>query len=534
MAGRNGYFQLDNRSDGCYVVIYPPGEGGKKVDVRELVSYLEQMQISGANITELNSFIQSVLEKPCSIKVSAQPGLECNESMTIKVSEDRMMVYVRFHAPSTKGSVMDENEILSDLEYNKIQYGISEKIVKKYVESRLYCTDIPIAKGKAVVQGKDAYFTYHFDINPTSKPKQLEDGSVDFHQLNIFTRVAKGDLLVTLTPADLGEPGMDVYGNQIMPAKVKQLTLKASKNIVLSEDKLQLYSEVDGDVKLEGDNVYVSDTYYVPADVDTSTGDIHYDGNVVVTGNVRTGFTIRAKGSVQVDGVVEGACIYSGDSIVLKRGMQGMSKGYLEAEKDIVSNFVESGTLIAKNNITVGSLLHSKAKAGNDLVVSGKKAFIIGGEVEAGHKVDTRAVGNQMETMTIVRVGVSREQLDRLYKLKEENESISENVTKYNKVIDAFKEQKAKGVKFTPDQVKTIQSVGQNLKVLDAQYQNNEAEIAKLNEAVEKASNCCIQISDVAHVGSEFYLNGNKQLLKESIKRCKLRLKRSEIEVVGY
>lgn len=534
MAGRNGYFQLDNRSDGSYVIIYPPGEGGKIVDVKELAAYLEQMKISVENIAGLHSFIQSVQAKPGSIKVSDTPGLECNECMTIKVSEDRMMVYVRFHAPSTKGSAMDEAEILSDLEHNKIQYGISEKIIKKYVVSRLYCTDIPIAKGKQVVQGRDAYITYHFDVNPTSKPKQLEDGSVDFHQLNIFTRVEKGDLLATLTPAYMGEPGIDVYGNEIMPAKVKQLTLKASKNIVLSEDKLSMYSDAAGDVKLEGDSVYVSDTYYVPADVDTSTGDIDYEGNVVVTGNVRTGFTIRAKGSVQVNGVVEGACIYSGDSIVLKRGMQGMAKGYLEAENDIVSNFVESGTLVAKNNITVGSLLHSKVKAGNDLVVSGKKAFIIGGEVEVGHKIDTRAVGNQMETLTVLRVGVSVEQLERLHSLKKENEEISENVAKYNKVVATFMDQKVKGFKFTQEQLKSIQLVANNLKALQAQQKRNEAEIAKLDEAVEKGSKCCIQISDVAHVGSEFYLNGNRKALKESLRRCRLKLNRGEIEIAGY
>lgn len=534
MAGRNGYFQLDNRSDGSYVIIYPPGEGGKKVDVKELTAYLDLMKISGANIKELNSFIQSVNEKPGSIKVSPQPALECNETMTVKVSEDRMMVYARFYAPSTKGSLMNEKEILNDLEHNRIQFGISTKVIQKYAASRVYCMDIPIAKGKQVVQGKDAFITYHFDVNPTSKPKQLEDGSVDFHQLNIFTRVEKGDLLATLTPADFGTSGMDVYGNEIPPAKVKQLTLKASKNIALSEDKLSMYSETAGDVKLEGDNVYVSDTYYVPADVDPSTGDITYEGNVVVTGNVRTGFTIRAKGSVQVNGVVEGASIYSGDSIVLKRGMQGMSRGYLEAENDIVSNFVESGTLIAKNNITVGSLLHSKAKAGNDIVVSGKKAFIIGGEVEAGHKIDTRAVGNHMETLTVLRVGVSVEQLERLHKLMQENEEITENVTKYTKVVDAFKEQKAKGAKFTPDQVKTIQSVGQNLQTLDIQHKNNEAEIAKLSEAVEKGESCFVQVSDIAYVGSELYLNGNKQILRENLRRCKFKLKRSEIEVVSF
>lgn len=534
MAVRNGYFQLDNRSDGAYVIIYPPVEGGKKVDVMELANYLEQMKLTQFDVKELNSYIQSVQEKPGSIKVSSQPGLECNEMMSIKVSTDRMLAVARFYPPSTKGNVMGQDEIISDLENNKIKHGICENILNKFIKSRLYCTDIPVAKGTAVVQGKDAYITYNFDANPTRKPKQLEDGSVDFHQLNIFTRVNKGDLLATLTPAVSGTPGLDIYGNEIMPAKVKHLVLKHSRNITLSEDKLKMYSEVSGDVKLEGDTVFVSDTYYVPADVDTSTGDITYEGNVVVTGNVRTGFSIRAKGSVQVNGVVEGASIYSGDSIVLKRGMQGMAKGYLEAENDIVANFVESGTLVAKNNITVGSLLHCKVKAGNDLVVSGRKAFIIGGEVEAGHMIDARAVGNQMETLTVLRAGVSREQLERIHELTEQNQNISENVTKYKKVLEAFKLQMSKGAKFTPDQIKTIQAVGENLKELDAQYKNNEEEIAKVNEAVERGESCVIKVADVVNIGSELYLNGNRHAVKENIRRCKFRLKGGNIEVASF
>ena len=38
--------------------------------------------------------------------------------------------------------------------------------------------------------------------------------------------------------------------------------------------------------------------YKVAADVDASTGDIEYEGNVMVPGTVRTGFTIRAKGDI--------------------------------------------------------------------------------------------------------------------------------------------------------------------------------------------------------------------------------------------
>ncbi|MDE5966402.1 MAG: FapA family protein [Lachnospiraceae bacterium] len=534
MGVKNGYFQLDNRADGIYVIIFPPEDGGQNVDVMELTAFLDKKGIGPYDIKELNMVIQTAVKNQAFAKVSDQKGLEFGESMELRFSEDHMTATARFYPPTTKGQVMDMKEIVGDLQYNHIQYGINAEILQGFVQNRTYCTDIVVARGTQPVQGKDAYITYNFDVNPTGKPKQLEDGSVDFHSLNIFTKVEKGALLATLTPAVQGKPGKDVYGNEIAPAKVKNLSLKYSRNISVSEDKLQMFSDVSGDVQLVGDTVFVSDTYTVMADVDPSTGDIEYDGNVIVTGNVRTGFTIRAKGSVQVNGVVEGAYIYSGDSIVLNRGMQGMSKGYLEAENNIVAKFVESGTLTAKNNITVGSLLHSKVKAGNDIVVNGKKAFIIGGDVSAGHMIDVRSTGNQMETLTVLRVGIFQEQLDKLNELRTTNESIKEDIEKYTGVVNMFRTQLAKGAKFLPEQIKKLQSVAENLKQLEKQFNDNDVEIKEIEEAVEQSQGCKIKVSDVVNVGTEVHLNGHYQAVRQSVKRCIFRLAGGEIEHVGY
>lgn len=535
MAVRNGYFQLENKEDGTYVILYPPVDGGRPIDINELSDYLSQMGISGYDIKLLNAEIQTLSGVPGHLKLSDTASLECNEMMRVRTSQDGMRAVARFYSPSTKGMTMAVEEIMQELKTYRITEGILTDILKKFVISRPYCTDIPVAKGTPAVQGADAYITYHFDTNPTGKPKQLEDGSVDFHDLNIFTRVSKGDLLATLTPAKPGIPGVTIFGAQIVPAKVKHLVLKQSRNVQISEDKLKMYSAVSGDVRLEGDSVFVSNTYTVAADVDASTGDISYDGDVVVTGNVRTGFTVRAKGSVQVNGVVEGAKIYSGDSIVLKRGMQGMSRGYLEAAQNIVAKFVESGTLVAGNNITVGSLLHCKAHAGNDIVVSGRKAFIIGGETEAGHMIDAHAIGNQMETVSVLRAGVTKEQLERLASLTEENEQLGEEVVKFNKILEAFKLQMSKGARFTPDQVKKIQAVGVNQKQLVAKRQQNIEEIAQLNDAAEKGKDCIIKVADVANPGTELFLNGNRHIVKTSdIRRCRFRLKQGEIQMEGY
>lgn len=87
------------------------------------------------------------------------------------------------------------------------------------MKARLYCMDILVAKAKLPVNGSDAEIVYSFNAEKTLKPTMSEDGSVDFHKLDMIESVKEGQLLATLIPIDYGEPGKDVYGNMIRPKK---------------------------------------------------------------------------------------------------------------------------------------------------------------------------------------------------------------------------------------------------------------------------------------------------------------------------
>ena len=122
--------------------------------------------------------------------------------------------------------------------------------------------------------------------------------------------VKEGQLLATLIPIDYGEPGKDVYGNMIRPKKVRNKRLRHGKNIHLSDDKLQMYSDVSGNVTLVNDMVFVTDTYTIEGDVGPSTGDIDYDGAVEVKGNVITGYTVKATGDITLMELLRELCLY--------------------------------------------------------------------------------------------------------------------------------------------------------------------------------------------------------------------------------
>ena len=111
------------------------------------------------------------------------------------------------------------------------------------------------------VHGHDAQIHYNFNLDKTNKPAMDENGHVDFHRLDMIEPVEEGQLLATLEPADFGIPGIDITGHEIKPKTVKVLSLKHGKNIHLSEDELEMYSEVSGNVTCVDDTVFVSDCY---------------------------------------------------------------------------------------------------------------------------------------------------------------------------------------------------------------------------------------------------------------------------------
>lgn len=524
----NGFFQLDIRKDGVYAHFFHEKDGGKKIDIKEFAEYLERCGIYNYNLTEINS---AILEASGDVDVFISKEIidEVPEMAKIRITDDHMMAIVRFYPPSKNGKNMSERDILNEAARVDVKYGIIQKVIKAYLMAPQYCRDIPIAKGKAVVPGTDAKIIYKFNTAPTAKPQLLEDGSVDFHKLNLFTSVKEGDLLAELIPDFQGEDGIDVFGNPVHPLKVQKKTLKYGRNIRISEDNTKIYSEVSGDVKLEDDTVFVSNTYVVPADVDNSTGDIDYNGNVVVTGNVRAGFSIKATGDIQVNGAVEGAVLKAGGNIVLHRGMQGMGKGSLEAGKDVVTKFLESSDVKAGHTINTGSSLHSNLTAEESVIVSGKKGFVIGGNVSAGKRIEASVFGNKMNTVTSLRVGVKPEVMDRYKELtasiKEKQEELFEN----KQTIETLQKKMKEGHKLLPNQLVLAKQSAENLKRLGSEIEKESEEYNLIKKEIEENTNGRIVVNHTIFPGVNIDISNRIFHVKDIRSRCQFRMDGADV-----
>jgi len=531
MSGRNGYFQLITKEDGTYLKIYEAEAGAQPVFFDEISNYLIDQKIYEYDKIAIGRALVSLKD---SIEVRLTPTIvmPIDEYIKVEIVDERMHAKARFYPPTNKGHLLYKEDIISSLVYAGVKYGVDETAINRFLLERQYCTNYMLANATEPVLGHDAEITYHFNTDLTLKPKTNDDGSVDFHQLDVISHCNKGDLLASLLPMDLGKPGIDVCGNIVRPPKVNNRIIRHGNKILMSEDGLKLYSEVNGHVSLTDNRVFVSDTYDVLADVDTSTGDIVYEGNVVIRGNVITGFSVRAKGDIEVNGVVEGAYIEAGGQIVLKRGMQGMNKGILKANGNVISKFIENAEVIAGGYVTTESILHSKISAKGDVTVGGRRGFVTGGEIRSGSMISVKTAGSQMGTSTLLEVGTDPTILEEFHELEKKIASMMADKEKLSQALILFRKKLTNGLQITDEKKEFLKQVTQNNIILEAQIRESKKRYDELRVTMDVNIAGMVVVQDKVFPGTKIVISNVVYFVREEIQHSKFIRDRADIKVV--
>ena len=187
---RNAFFQLVHRKDGIYLKSYPAVDGGMPLKNDDILTYLVKKQYNDIDLSIIKEFVDAAAkEANACVKVIDGTRLPENEYALITTCEDRRMAKLRLYPPSNEGRRTSKADLIDLIKQNGIKYGIIEKNIEIALKGMIYCTDILIAKAKLPVQGSNASIEYFFDFNKTSMPQMAEDGSVNFHKLDMIERV---------------------------------------------------------------------------------------------------------------------------------------------------------------------------------------------------------------------------------------------------------------------------------------------------------------------------------------------------------
>lgn len=508
MAQKNGYFQVVTHDGKTFLRLFPEIDGGEPILINEAREYLAFNKYE-VDPVALNSVI-ATLTKPVDYPISATISYAISEYFSLKVSEDRMEAVARFYPPSTGGQALSKEELLNDLQHKGIKAGIQEDVISEYINNKQYCTDIVVAKGIPATRGTDASMEYFFNTDPNVKPTLNPDGTVDFFNLNTISKCEAGMLLARLTPEVPGERGSRVTGEPILPPDVRKMKLSFGPKITLSEDKLTITSDVNGHVSLIEDKVFVSDVYEV-VDVGTATGNIDYDGDVLVKGNIQSGFCVEANGNIEVRGVVEGALVKATGDVIIARGVNGMNKGIISAGGNVIAKFVENANVTSGGYVHAEAIIHSKVNAGTDITVTGKKGFIVGGSVRALGCVEAKTIGSDMGGETEVEVGSDPKIKQKIQNLEKLLKTEKDNINKMEPILATFAQRIREKAQLTPDQIRYFKQLSEQYKIEKQNYQANYDEYMELTDALGNTEN----VKDPYVAVSQYLYPGTKLTISE-------------------
>jgi uncharacterized protein (DUF342 family) len=160
-----------------------------------------------------------------------------------------------------------------------------------------------VARGQQAVPGVDARLEYHIESDAPGAPLGAGSGSIDLHALSAHRFVTERTPLVMRRPPVAGVPGFDVCGTVIEPPAVRDADLRQVAGANTEVDGETLVAAITGRPVVNARGaVDVLPVFEVPGNLDFHVGNIEFPGDVIVRGDVRSGFSIIAGGSVTVGG----------------------------------------------------------------------------------------------------------------------------------------------------------------------------------------------------------------------------------------
>lgn len=341
----------------------------------------------------------------------------------LQAAGNRMRAWGFVIGPLHAGADITAEAIHQELERQKVVFGVDSRAIERVVSGKRYFKLFTIARGRQPVNGQDGRIEDYFLRDVSIRPDEDENNNVDYKNLNWIQKVEEGQTICDIVPPTEAVNGINILGAAVQGRDGKKAIPPKGKNTAVTEDELRLIASVGGQVEFSKGQFHVEQLTNIQLDVDNSTGNIDVIGNVVVGGDVREGFVLKATGDISVKGKVEGAIIIAGGNVQIGMGMNGSLTGTLEAKGDVRTKYLENCTVHAGGCIYSDSIVNANVSSDRDIFITYGVGAIIGGTIMAANSIDAKLIGNKSNRTTALILGgtpgVLKEKSDTEAMLKE-------------------------------------------------------------------------------------------------------------------
>lgn len=236
--------------------------------------------------------------------------------------------------------------------------------------------------------------------------QRAENGEVDIREAQNQKLYKAGDRVAEIRFED-GAPGTTVEGKPVharMPAA--HAPFRAGEGIILKEDD-RFYAERDGLVAMEGQTISCESIYVHKGSINLASGNLNFDGAVVVEGDIEAGASVQVRGRLSVKGMIAAAKVRCSGDVEVQGGIITGDHGYLQVGGNLTCSYIENSHIQVKKNLTVArSIMNSSVIGGASILVTdSNRGLIAGGSVSAWSAIRVARCGLPQGQVTECRIG---------------------------------------------------------------------------------------------------------------------------------
>ena len=420
LGGPQAGYKYEFKADGVYLTIYPSVDGERLFELSDMRQILRECKVMDYDVGILSRTMREANGRPQKIadhvEITAREleiiaGGDSLEELKeeaepyariiVELSRDKMKATIRYD--TREGAKLPTKDmVMAALTEAGVVYGIDEDAIESGIGS---LTPFTAAEGLAPVNGENAYIDRKFNLGIQGKPVVDEYDKVDYKDLNLFVLAKENQTLAIRVPQTKGTNGKNVLGAVVPAQNGRPIPMPEGRNTkVVGEHRL--IATVNGQIVDKGSRISIDPRLIIKGPVGVSTGDVNFDGSILIGGNVEQGFKVTATGDIEINGSINGAEV-TGRNVYIRGGITGAERVKVIAEHDVRTAFAENALIEAGNDVYISDIAyHSQIRAGKRIIMEDKHGQITGGHVVAGEEINVKVIGNSAFVVTRVSVGV--------------------------------------------------------------------------------------------------------------------------------
>ena len=342
--------------------------------------------------------------------------MDLKNNLTIRISSNKLQAYLCL----SEECLPSKTEIYQTLQANNIVFGIKESTIEQLISENKIAGEYLIAEGIESTNGENSKTIFNFNPIPflEREPLKRDDDSIDFYNKGIVDYVNENAVIATITPPTLGVNGKTVHGEILHATNGKLIPLHYDETISYSEKDHNFRALFSGHPILKDNTLSIKNIFEV-TNVDLSTGNIIYDGDILIRENIRSGFDVTAGRNIEIQGSVHHSNILAGGNIVCLGGKIAGEKGSLVANGNITISYVAGGEIKTGDCLIVQKhLIYTKVFAKNAILCNKTDGLILGGRLESEMLIQTFDLGSHNETKTEIILDNITSKLNRLKEIE--------------------------------------------------------------------------------------------------------------------